>query len=123
MASTAAAYRELPDIDDVPPLDDTDRECLEAIREILRQHGKLDRLGVALLHSHFAVHEGEVLLESCDPEARTLTIEVKSEGEIDSSDFKETAWRLSDGTVMLKCLTGCVKKDGSHRPKHVTVAG
>lgn len=115
----ALAYKDLADIDTVPSLDDDDMACLSDIRDVLLKHGKLERFGVNLLHSHFPIKEDEVLVETCDDEARTLTMKVKSKDVLASSDLKATAWRLSDGEVMLGCYTACVAAGGGHKRKHV----
>jgi hypothetical protein len=115
----ALAYRDLADIDAVPALNDDDMACLSDIRDILRKHGKLDRFGVNLLHSHFPIAEDEVLVEACDDEARTLTMHVKPKDVLASPDLKATAWRLSDGEAMLGCYSACVAAGGGHKRKHV----
>jgi len=53
LAVAPVQWSNLRNIDDVQPVNDGDTDCLVEIREVLRRHGKLDRFGVALLHSHF----------------------------------------------------------------------
>ncbi|WP_009965197.1 hypothetical protein [Verrucomicrobium spinosum] len=65
---------DLPDIDEVPEFSDADRDCLDAVRAVLRKHGKLSTFGLTLLHQHFDLQEDEVLLETADPATRTITI-------------------------------------------------
>jgi hypothetical protein len=43
---------------------------LEEIRLVLAKHGCLGRFGVALLHSHFDLEDGEMMLETTDLEKR-----------------------------------------------------
>ena len=50
---------ELTDIDEVERLSESDQACFDDIREALRKHGKLQRFGVTLLHSHFPVQDDE----------------------------------------------------------------
>lgn len=120
MATIAMAYQGLSDIDAVAPLDDADRACLADMREVLKRHGRLDRFGVMLLHSHFPIHEGEVLLERCDPDLRQLTLEVAPQSVLASDQIVPTSWRLSDESVLLGCYQACVKEHlGEHRRKHV----
>ena len=57
-------------IADVNPIDDDDAACLSEIRDVLAKHGRLERFGVSLLHSHFAVADDEMLLETTDAERR-----------------------------------------------------
>lgn len=115
----ALAYKDLADIDAVPSLNDGDMACLSEIRDILLKHGKLDRFGVNLLHSHFPIKDDEVLVETCDDEARTLTMKVKPKNALASPDLKATAWRLSSGETMLGCYSACVAAGGGHKRKHV----
>jgi hypothetical protein len=60
-------WKTLKDIDEVRRIDDSDSECLEAIRKVLEKHDCLDRFGVTLLHSHFDVAEDEMMLEPRRP--------------------------------------------------------
>lgn len=115
----ALAYKDLADIDAVPAVNDDDMACLSDIRDVLLKHGKIDRFGVNLLHSHFPIADNEVLVESCDDQARTLTMHVKSKDVLASPDLKATSWRLSDGETMLGCYSACVAAGGSHKRKHV----
>jgi hypothetical protein len=116
----ALAYRDLPDIDAVRPLDEADLACLTAIRDVLAQHGRLDRFGVNLLHNHFPIHEDEVLVETCDDEARSLTMTIQPKAVLDKPGVVQTAWRMSDGAVMMGCHNACVVNGiGRHPRKHV----
>src|SRR4051812_15073087 len=73
-------WADLKDIDEVEPIGESDSECLAEVREVLKKHGKRDRLGVALLHKHFDMAGDEVLVEYSDKEERVLTIKpVKAE--------------------------------------------
>jgi hypothetical protein len=57
-------------IADVRPIDENDAACLEDIRQVLSKHQCLHRFGISLLHSHFDLHEDEVLLETTDVDKR-----------------------------------------------------
>jgi hypothetical protein len=61
----------LPDITDVSPMSMDDHAVLDAVRDVLVQHGALGRFGVHLLHKHFDMAEDEVLVEYTDVNART----------------------------------------------------
>lgn len=116
----ALAYRDLPDIDAVKPLNETDFACLAEIRDVLEKHGHLDRFGITLMHSHFPIQEGEVLVESCDDEARTLTMSIQPAGMLEEGNLVQTAWRLSDGATMVECRNACVVNGlGRHPRKHI----
>lgn len=117
----ALAYRDLPDIDAVTPLNEDDFACLAAIREVLAQHGRLDRFGVTLMHGHFPIGEDEVLVESCDDTARTLTMTIHPAEVLKQGNLVQTAWRLSDGASLAACRNACVVSGGTHhRNKHIT---
>lgn len=116
----ALAYRDLPDIDAVEPLNEADFACLAAIRDVLAQHGRLDRFGITLMHGHFPIGEDEVLVESCDDEARTLTMTIQPAGVVNQGNIVQTAWRLSDGATLAACRNACVVSGGTHHPnKHI----
>ncbi len=65
-------WSQLPDLADVPPIDETDVACFKALRDGLKAHGKAERFGVALLDSHFDLDEDEIMLEFPDSGSRTL---------------------------------------------------
>jgi hypothetical protein len=88
---------------------------------VLKRRNRLDRFGVTLLHTHFPMAEDEVMVESCDNEARTLTMQVQSADVLALPSLKPTAWRLSDDKVMMGCYLACVVRNGSHKPNvHTT---
>lgn len=63
---SAMQWSKLDYIDDVQPIGDQDAACLLEIRDVLAKHGKLDRFGVSLLHSHFQLDDDEMMLETTD---------------------------------------------------------
>jgi hypothetical protein len=107
------------DIEDVEPLNPTDYECLAEVRDVLKKHGKRERFGVALLHKHFDLAEGETMMEATDKEARVLTIRPVTEGDLSNS--VETIWMLHDGEFasMMGCQFRCGKDiHGNHMEYH-----
>jgi hypothetical protein len=91
----------LPDINDVRPITADDKAVMDEVRAVLEKHGALERFGLTLLHSHFRVDDDEVLAESVDPEARTLTIRPVPKERIPAdAEAVVTSWRLDapDGT-------------------------
>jgi hypothetical protein len=109
----------LKDIDDINPLNESDYECLAEIREVLKRHGKAERLGVALLHKHFDMAGDEVLVESSDKEDRVLTIKPVKQDE--ASNTVGTIWQLIDGEChsMSRCHLACSKEMfGGHIKYH-----
>ncbi len=106
----------LPDIDDVEPFSEKDHACMQAVREVLEQHGALGRFGLTLLHEHFTIENDEVLMETVDTETRTLiTRPVKIDEQSDSNSV-ETSWRLDTPSGMGRCETRCNKPWGSNGP-------
>ena len=115
-------WSNLDNIDDIEPLNEADSKCLSEIRDVLKRHGKLNRFGVALLHSHFSVSNDEILLETTDFEARTLTTKpVRKE---DAGDANvATLWQLrSEGNPITSsyCKSYCYvnKPFGNHTEHH-----
>ena len=107
----ADPYLGLPDIDQVAPVGDDDRRCLEALREVLVRHNALDRFGISLLHTHFPIYADELLIEDCDPVARTMTLRPikKTDMQAQSGQIVETSWRLNTGAVLTSCQTNCFR--------------
>ncbi len=105
----------LKDIEDVEPINDSDLECLAEVRDVLAKHGKRERFGVALLHKHFDMEEGEVLVEETDKDARELTIRPMKQDE--AGNTVPTIWKLGDGVCqpLLGCLSRCVWVQFGHR--------
>ena len=83
-----------------------DMACFSELRAVLERHGKLERFGVVLLHHHFPLREGEILLESTDSSRRTMTLEPSI---IDPGDMSaiDTQWYLgrSMPLSLVKCRT------------------
>ena len=92
---TPVQWTKLSHIDAIEPIGESDQECLAEIRAVLLRHGKENRLGVALLHSHFDLAEDEVLLETCDKDARELTMSPAKIDAVESSDIG-TIWMFGD---------------------------
>lgn len=108
----------LPDIDEVSPISDKDRACFNEIREVLRRYNNLDRLGICLLHDHFSISDDEVLLEVCDRESRTLTIQPVKRTHPDLDNSIGTQYRLDveeTEQFTLGCKSECKRgQDGKH---------
>jgi hypothetical protein len=90
-------WNDLPDIHDVENVDESDRACLTEIGKVLRQHGKARRFGVSLLHQHFDLKEGELLVEHCDPKRRTLTTAPEAASLVEDRKYLPTVWRFDGG--------------------------
>jgi hypothetical protein len=121
--------RTSPDLKDIAPLGESDRQCLEEIREVLARYERLDRFGLTLLHDHFPLEDNELLMETCDPGTRTLTILPEV---IDPTEQRysvvATNWRFSaergDVIAGLVCKVGCfVDLKDNHKKTHQRVNG
>lgn len=115
-------WSSLPDIDEVPPISDTDYDVLNDIGNLIRRHGLEERFGICLLHSHFELNESEALIEETDVEKRLLITKVCSEGEMSDKTI-ETMWRFPKGT---ESVTECKKKcdyNSGHKEIHIQVGG
>lgn len=123
IAVSPIQWSRLKHVDDVAPLNDGDAACLAEIRDILLKHRKLDRLGVALLHSHFELADDEVMLEETDETARVQTLVPVKVSEMGPTDMG-TIWQLQEGTDILAmawcrryCERGAVIRP-FHKSKH-----
>lgn len=121
MTILALAYQGLPHIDDVAPFSEADQTCLDEIRAVLDRHGKIDRFGVCLLHKHFPIEDGEILVETCDEEERTLTLRPVNKDCLPAHSVVETVWRFDRTGASAACWKACVADGpaGTHRGKHV----
>jgi len=118
-SAIATAHSGLLDIDEVKPLSDDDKQCIAELKDVLERHGALQRFGVTLLHNHFPVYEGEVLVEECDEEARTLTLKPMSRESLNEGALMQKNWRLDTGDSVQGCVAYCLMDGGRHvGPKH-----
>lgn len=101
-------WSEISDIDDIEPISAGDTDCLVEIREVLRKYEKMERFGIALLHQHFVLAEDEIMLETSNNEARTLTSAPVKQSEAGNNNIG-TIWMLRDGdiTTMTWCRQYC----------------
>jgi len=112
-----------PDLDQVKPLSSADSTCLKEVAEVLERHAAIDRFGITLLHDHFDLRPGEVLVETCDPEQRVLTTAPTTiPAEDDNWRLVETSWRFepdASPTPTLVCRVGCfVDLQDRHKRTH-----
>jgi hypothetical protein len=110
-------------IDDVRPIDDTDGDCLQEIRDVLDKHGCLDRFGVALLHSHFQIDETELLLETTDVARREHWVRPVSRKGLAEAGLtaQTTVVRFDDTGFSQACA--CSHDNSGHTGGHVSVPG
>jgi hypothetical protein len=112
-------WSNLKDIDDVVPINEDDTACLAAVRQVLKNFGKLERFGVALLHSHFPLAPDEIMLETSDEKTRTLTLQPVKESEAGDNKVG-TIWMLRDGddVTMTWCRQYCKRWILGHSQAH-----
>lgn len=104
---TALQWRDIPHIDQIGKISPEDHECLEEIRNVLARHHRLEKFGIALLHHHFDLDETEILVESVDPHARTLSAKVVPRAQVDLLNSIETLWRFGPIEGEILAMTGC----------------
>lgn len=111
-------WADLPDIDDVEPLGDSDAAVLREVGDLLRKHGVSERFGVCLLHRHFDVAPGERLVEETDVEARISVLKVQP-ASVPRGAVIETMWRFGREPLSItECVKECDYNQG-HKQKHV----
>lgn len=98
-------WTKLKDIEQVTPLNEADTQCLTEVRDVLKKHQKLERFGVALLHSHFDLQDDEIMLEEVGDEDRTLLLKAVKTSEVGANDIG-TIWMLSDDAAVTMA-SGC----------------
>ena len=97
----------------VEPRSDTDDPLFAELATVLKKHNALDRFGITLLHRHFEIEPGEVLLETTDIPSRVQTIRPVTHDEMTADPYIETSWRLGDGWIAMGCK--CVKMGDDHQ--------
>ena len=76
------------------------------------------RNGVRLLHKHFDLEPGEVLVEHTNEKERTHAVKVVSGQDVSPCQV-ETAWVLETGNPIMVCYSSCVYRNSEHRYAHV----
>jgi hypothetical protein len=103
-------------ITEVEPRSAKDDALFTELAAVLKKHNALDRFGITLLHRHFDIAPGEVLLEETDVQTRKQNIQPISADALRDEKFTETAWRLGDGFVAMACF--CRDSGAGHQ--HLT---
>ena len=116
MTALAQVRKNAP-IEEIAPLGPGDAACMDELREVLDKHGKIGRLGVFLLHSHFGLTDDEVMVETTDAENRTLTIRPVNREDAGRLRLVETSWSFM-GEHGLGCETYCNDSGDRHLQKH-----
>ncbi|MEV4743295.1 hypothetical protein [Streptomyces sp. NPDC049555] len=122
---TISPDRALPSFEEAEGLGPQDSPFVRDLVAVLEKHGNLDRFGLCLLHDHFPVADDEVLVETHDVAARTLSIQVEKAATTDHT--RPSQWRFvkTGGTggepegqacqVILQCtpVSGCPGSTGT----------
>ncbi len=112
--SPTYSHNDFPDVDDVEPVGDADMACFAEVRDVLKRHGKLERFGLALLHKHFDLLEGEILLEETDVSTRQQFLRPIQLRDVVRDGSIDTLFALVDIQGELKCYKTCNVTSGSH---------
>ncbi len=95
-------------------LSNTEQQMLQEVFDVFAKYkSKTRKFGVQLVHSHFPLKKGEILLETHDKEKRILTIvpkRLKDMGPIP----KATAWSESSSGQLKICMF-CCDDDGGYQ--------
>jgi len=92
----AEAYKNLPYIDDVKEYSKEDEALFKEIKEVLKKYGVLDKFGITLLHTHFPVKKGEVMVEHYNPEDKSQLTKPHPAEDIDKLGLVPISWRFVD---------------------------
>lgn len=115
-STTTNPYAGLRDISEVAPYDEIkDKPLFDEIREVLRKHKAIDRFGIAHLHGHFKVNEGEVMVETHDEQKRTLTIKPYRNQNLKepNTELQPTNWRFGEDGRVIE-MQFCIETAGGH---------
>lgn len=93
----------LPTFAEAMPLGDADAPFLTELRDLLTKYDNIDRFGLCLLHEHFTVAAGEILMETNDPIRRTTSCTTETIATL--PPYKETMWRIHP----YQALQGCAE--------------
>lgn len=100
-------------ISDVEARSEKDHALFAELASVLKKYGALNRFGVSLLHRHFEIKPGEILLETTDIASRTQTIRPVDHNATAADPYIETAWRLGDEWIAMGCK--CVQRGLDHQ--------
>lgn len=117
---TSLLWRKINHIDNVKPIDDEDLPCLNEIFDVLKKHNCADRFGVALLHKHFDLQVGEILLETTDVDGREQWIRPVKESylKVNGIEAQTTLVSYSDSGLSRRCV--CARGPDGHLGRHVS---
>jgi hypothetical protein len=91
--SATTTSPDLISFEEAQPIGEHDAAFVTELRDLLERHSNIDRFGLCLLHDHFAVKSDELLMETNDPQRRTLTVTPEHVASL--PEFKATMWRMT----------------------------
>ncbi len=96
-------YNDMLDIDDISvDFDETDQKCFEEIRKVLFKFKREKKFGINLLHKHFNLKDGEIIMEVQDIENRKLTSSPVTKQQLERlgiKNYRPTSWRLDLNSI------------------------
>lgn len=101
-------------IADVEPIGDADAACLEEVRQVLLRHGRAERFGVSLLHSHFDLSDDEVLLETTDLDRREHLVRPVKRSFLAENGIVPKTTVVGFGADGLRQICGCNPRSSGH---------
>lgn len=110
-------WSRLPELRQVPPLDDDDLVCMGELRAVLARHGRLDRFALHLIHKHFELGADEVLVEYSDPAMREQWQRVELRTSAALHDAVPTTWTLAAAAPLAVCVCA-YEVDRGHLGRH-----
>jgi hypothetical protein len=115
LAVESVQWNTLKHIAEVKPIGDGDAECLEEVRLVLQNHNCVSRFGVSLLHSHFALDDDEMMLETTNLDKREHWVRpVKRSLPLDNTG-QTTVVAFNERGYNQVC--GCDPRTGGHHHK------
>lgn len=84
----------IPSAAEAIPLGAADAPFIREFRALLKKYGNTHRFALSLLHRHFEIKNDEILLESNDPDARSLRMDVVKRTDLPEGKF--TSWQMCD---------------------------
>ena len=110
-------WRRLKDLREVAPLDERDLACMAELRDVLARHGRLERFAVQLIHKHFELTDGEVLVEYSDAARREHRLCVERRDSAAARGAIPTTWALDRQQPLVACVCA-FRTDQGHLGRH-----
>jgi hypothetical protein len=110
-------WQRLKDLREVAPLDENDLRCMAELREVLARHGRLERFALHLVHKHFDIGDGEVLVEYSDAARREHRLRVERRDSVMARHALPTTWLLGCERPLVVCVCA-FRADQGHLGRH-----